>query len=234
MRHVALGLLLLSFSASGLADSLDDFSYKLRVYRNGSGLGTADMQFVLKDDGFSQFTTRTNGTDGVASLAGAGVTETSQLIRRNGELELVSSRIDTKVVWKTSTKSTALQKGAKIYEYVDGKDRRQVPYAPGLLDQHSLTLALLEDLRAGKGPQFVYRIINKGRLETYTFKRVGEQKLDTALGKLDTVRIDRIRESSDSRSTRIYFAKSLNYAPVLIQELNSKGDNIEMRILSVR
>jgi len=48
------------------------------------------------------------------------------------------------------------------------------------------------------------------------------------------VRIDRIRESSDGRSTRIYFAKSLDYAPVLIQELNSKGDNIEMRILSVR
>jgi hypothetical protein len=127
-----------------------------------------------------------------------------------------------------------LQKGAKIYEFVDGKDRRQAPYAPGLLDQHSLTLALLEDLRAGKGPQFVYKIINKGRLETYTFKRVGEQKLDTSLGKLDTVRIDRIRESSDGRSTRIYFAKSLDYAPVLIQELNSKGDNIEMRILTVR
>jgi hypothetical protein len=127
-----------------------------------------------------------------------------------------------------------LQKGAKIYEFVDGKDRRQVPYAPGLLDQHSLTLALLEDLRAGKGPQFVYKVINKGRVETYTFKRVGEQKLDTTLGKLDTVRIDRIRESSDGRSTRIYFAKSLDFAPVLIQELNTKGDNIEMRVLSVR
>ena len=234
MRRFVLGLLLLSFSATGLADSLDGFSYKLRVYRNGSALGTADMQYVLKEDGFSQFITRTNGTDGVASLAGAGVTETSQLIRRNGELELVSSRIDTKVAWKNSTKSTALQKGAKIYEFVDGKDRRQVPYAPGLLDQHSLTLALLEDLRAGKGPQFVYKVINKGRLETYTFKRVCEQKLDTSLGKLDTVRIDRVRESSDGRSTRIYFAKSLDYAPVLIQELNTKGDNIEMRVLSVR
>ena len=234
MRRFVLGFLLLSFSATVLADSLDGFSYKFRLYRNGSALGTAEMQYVLKDDGFSQFITRTNGTDGMASLAGASVTENSQLIRRNGELELVSGRIDTKVAWKTSTKSTALQKGAKVYEYIDGKDRRQAPYAPGLLDQHSLTLALLEDLRAGKGPQFVYKVLNKGRLETYTFKRVGEQKLDTALGKLDTVRIDRIRESSDGRSTRIYFAKSLNYAPVLIQELHSKGDNIEMRVLSVR
>ncbi len=234
MRRIAIGFLLLSFSATGLADSLDGFSYKFRLFRNGSALGTADMQYTLKEDGFSQFSTRTNGTDGMASLTGAGVTENSQLIRRNGELELVSARIDTRVAWKSSTKSTALQKGAKIYEYVDGKDRRQVPYAPGLIDQHSLTLALLEDLRAGKGPQFVYKVINKGRVETYTFKRVGEQKLDTTLGKLDTVRIDRIRESSDGRSTRIYFAKSLDFAPVLIQELNTKGDNIEMRVLSVR
>ena len=57
----------------------------------------------------------------------------------------------------------------------------------------ALGAASLEDLRAGKGPQFVYRIINKGRLETYTFKRVGEQKLDTALGKLDTVRIGEVQ-----------------------------------------
>ena len=234
MRRIAIGFLLLSFSATGLADSLDGFSYKFRLFRNGSALGTADMQYTLKEDGFSQFSTRTNGTDGMASLTGAGVTENSQLIRRNGELELVSARIDTRVAWKSSTKSTALQKGAKIYEYVDGKDRRQVPYAPGLIDQHSLTLALLEDLRAGKWPQFVYKVINKGRVETYTFKRVGEQKLDTTLGKLDTVRIYRIRESSDGRSTRIYFAKSLDFAPVLIQELNTKGDNIEMRVLSVR
>ena len=234
MRRIAIGFLLLSFSATGLADSLDGFSYKFRLFRNGSALGTADMQYTLKEDGFSQLSTRTNGTDGMASLTGAGVTENSQLIRRNGELELVSARIDTRVAWKSSTKSTALQKGAKIYEYVDGKDRRQVPYAPGLIDQHSLTLALLEDLRAGKWPQFVYKVINKGRVETYTFKRVGEQKLDTTLGKLDTVRIDRIRESSDGRSTRIYFAKSLDFAPVLIQELNTKGDNIEMRVLLVR
>lgn len=234
MRRLALAFLLLCVSSTGLADSLDGFSYTFRLYRNGSALGTADMQYTLKADGFSQFITRSNGTDGVASLAGAGVTETSQLIRRNGELELVSGRIDTKLAWKRSTKSTALQKGAKIYQYSDGKERRQVPYAPGLLDQHSLTLALLEDLRAGKGPQFVYTVIHKGRVETYTFKRVGEQKLDTALGKLDTVRIERIRESSDGRSTRIYFAKSLDFAPVLIQELHSKGDNIEMRALSVR
>ena len=51
---------------------------------------------------------------------------------------------------------------------------------------------------------------------------------------LDTVRVERIRESSDGKRTRIWFAKNRGYLPVLIQELDRDGDDIEMRIAAIR
>jgi hypothetical protein len=122
-----------------------------------------------------------------------------------------------------------------MYQYTDHKGSRQAPYRAGLLDQHSLTLALMADLRAGKrAGTLVYPIVNKGRLEDNTFKIVGTQTLSTALGKLNTVRVDRVRESSNGKSTRIWFAAERDYMPVLMQQLDENGDDIEMRILGIK
>jgi hypothetical protein len=118
--------------------------------------------------------------------------------------------------------------------YRDQKTTRQVAYQPGIIDQHSLTIALMSDLRAGKGKSFAYPALTKGKLETMRFKVIGDAVLDTALGKLNCVRVERIRDSADGKTTRIWFAKDRNYAPVLIQELDSGGDDIEMRIQALQ
>ena len=160
--------------------------------------------------------------------------ETSTLNAPGGQLTLFSNALETQLAWKTSRKTTALLKGGKEYQYTDGKSVRLADYAPQTLDRHSLTVALVSDLRAGQGPEFVYRALAKGRAESYTFRITGEERLRTALGVLDTVRVERIRESSDGKRTRIWFAKSRGYLPVLIQELDRDGDDIEMRIAAIR
>ena len=73
-----------------------------------------------------------------------------------------------------------------------------------------------------------------GKLENNTFKFAGTQSLNTALGKLNTVRLDRVRESSDGKSTSIWFASDRNFVPVLFQQLDENGDDIEMRILAIK
>jgi ribonuclease PH len=57
--------------------------------------------------------------------------------------------------------------------------------------------------------------------------------LDTAIGKLNTVRIDQIRDDDSGKQTRIWFAIEKNYTPVQVQQTNEQGDVIELRILSI-
>ena len=216
------------------AEPVDDFSYRYQIIRNGSALGSTRTQFKALPNGVWQYSSQASGTKGLAGIAGAGIIERSTLIAPRGQLELFSSRIETIVAWKTEIKTTEFDKNSNAYIYRDRKGSQRIAYKPGMLDQHSLTLALIADLRAGKGKSFAYPALSKGRLESMRFKVTGETMLDTALGKLNCVRVERIRDSANGKTTRIWFAKDRGFAPVLIQELDSNGDDIEMRIQALQ
>jgi hypothetical protein len=237
MRLLAVALLLLAMplSAGTTAASVQPFSLSYSVYRNQAMLGVAELRNKQVSPGYWQFITKTTATQGVATIAGASIHEQSNLITRNGLLELFSNQLETKVAWKTMQKTTKLDDAGKTYVYKDSKGTKLAPYRPGLLDQHSLTLALIADLTAQKkGPSFVYMVVNREKVEPYTFKIVATQTISTALGKLDTIRVDRIRESSNGKTTRIWFAVDKNYMPVLIQQNDENGDDIEMRIAAIK
>lgn len=227
---ITLSMLLIPAVPARGAEPIGDFSYRYQLVRNGAVLGINRLQFKALPNGVWQFTSKAAGTEGLASLAGAGVDERSTLIAPRGQLELFSNRTETSVAWKKEVKSTSFDKASNAYIYRDHKATRKVAYQPGIIDRHTLTVALMSDLRSGKNKSFSYPALNKGKLDTFRFKLTGEEVLDTALGKLKTVRLERIRDTADGKTTRIWFAKERNYAPVKIQELDSKGDDIELRI----
>ncbi len=232
--------LLLTFSLlilpvlAGAASVPPAFSYDFQVSRNGSPLGVSNMLFAPARSGTWQLKTSVTGTEGLASLAGAAVNQTSMLAVNNGELELLSNRQETQLAWKTNRKTTDLDRTSRTYIYNDGKNSRAIAYQAGLLDQHSLTLAVISDLQSGKTGTLVYRGLSKGRLETFRFRVVGEESLSTAIGRLATVKVERIRETSNGKTTRIWLAKERNFAPVLIQENNANGDDVEMKLIRIR
>jgi len=235
MRRLLLSLSLLLLPILTFAASAPPaFSYDFQVSRNGSPLGVSSMSFAPARSGSWLLKTTVTGTEGLASLAGAGVNESTTLVVNNGELELLSNRQETQLAWKSSRKTTDLDRASRTYVYDDGKNGREVPYQAGLLDQHSLTLAVISDLQAGKTGTLVYRGLSKGRLETFRFRILGEETLGTALGRMATVKVERVRETSNGKSTRIWLAKDRNYAPVLIQENNSNGDDVEMKLIRIR
>jgi hypothetical protein len=138
------------------------------------------------------------------------------------------------VAWKSIVKTAQLIDAGRTYQFKDDKGSKTVPYQAGMLDQHSLTLALMADLQASnKNQNLVYRVFNKGKVELYTFKVIGNQVLNTALGKLNTVRVDRVRKSDNGKTTRSWFAVDKNYAPALIQQNDENGDDIEMRLIGI-
>lgn len=230
---ITLSTLLISAMPAYGAEPVGDFSYRYELIRNGNVLGNNRLQFKALPNGVWQFTSKASGTEGLASLAGAGVDERSTLIAPRGQLELFSNRTETTLAWKNEVKSTNFDKASNTYIYRDHKVTRKVAYQPGIIDRHTLTVALMSDLRSGKIKTFSYPTLNKGKLDIFRFKLMGEEVLDTALGKLKTVRLERIRDTADGKTTRIWFAKERNYAPVMIQELDSKGDDIELRIRSL-
>lgn len=225
----------LPVAADTPAASVQTFSLNYSVFRNQALLGVAELQNKQVSPGSWQFISKTTATQGIANFAGASIHEQSNLIVRNGTLELFSNRLETKLAWKNILKTSQLINDRKNYAYKDDKSTKLAPYRAGVLDQHSLTLALMADINAqNKGPSFVYAVFNKGKIEPYTFKIIGNQSISTALGKLKTVRVERVRETNNGKNTRIWFAIDKNYVPVLIQQSDENGDDIEMRITAIK
>lgn len=88
------------------------------------------------------------------------------------------------------------------------------------LDLLSYQLALSCDLEQGQ-QQVSYPVIAKKRIKDYSFKVQGKETLNTELGELETLIVDRLRKNSQ-RSTRIWIAPELNYLLVKMEQFEAK------------
>jgi hypothetical protein len=135
-----------------------------------------------------------------------------------------------KSVWKTVNGKLMPQ----IYEYQNSRNDRDVivkfdwenklitnsvngeswnmPTEEGILDKLLYQYSIMIDLMQGKS-DLVYRIADGGREKTYTFETVGEEIINTPLGKLRTIKLIRKRSDSDRQSI-FWSAPEMNYLPV--------------------
>lgn len=97
----------------------------------------------------------------------------------------------------------------------------QMDIAQKVQDKLSYQVQLQQDLRNGH-KNFAYQIADGGRLKEYKFTTVGEELLDTPLGKVNTIKVKRSREN-DERVTYAWLAKDWNYLLVRLQQ-EEKGE----------
>ena len=108
-------------------------------------------------------------------------------------------------------------------------DPWQMPVPPDTQDKLVYQLTLMLDLRTG-AKDLYYTIADGGKLKDYAFTVVGEETVDTPLGKLGAIKIQRV---DDKRNTTIWCAKALNYLPVRIEQDEKDNSRLTMLIKNV-
>jgi len=99
---------------------------------------------------------------------------------------------------------------------------RSVPLEPGMHDQFSAMLAVMQAFASGRTRLRLASIDDGGELEPLTFERAGTKSVETPLETFDTVHVRRIRENS-KRETESWLAPSLGWLPVRIDQ-RRKGE----------
>ncbi len=89
--------------------------------------------------------------------------------------------------------------------------------AKKIQDGLSYQIQLRQDLIAGK-TNLAYAISNGKKLKQYRFEVVGEETLDTPLGKVTTVKVRRKEDNNDEREIYAWFAKDFHYLLVRLQQ----------------
>jgi Protein of unknown function (DUF3108) len=210
------------------------YTANYEVLRNGDRLGKATVVFKALPNGRYELTSNTVGSDGLAAIAGVAIDERS-ILRWTGEQpETIVYTYRQQLAWKTRERSIQVDAGNRRIESQD-KDRRfSPPYQPGVLDRNAITVALMGDLAMGKPGDLAYLVPSKDELETQVYRASAPERLNTALGMQRVVRVERVRESANGRTTTLWLGQDKNFVPLRILQKEPDGDTIEMRITSIR
>lgn len=95
-------------------------------------------------------------------------------------------------------------------------------------DDLSAQIALLQALRNGKTPRPL-AMIDKNTVRDYEIESLGDERVSTAIGTLDTV-IYATHHPGSGRVTRFWCASSRGYVPVRIRQLNEGNVEWTMEI----
>ena len=103
-----------------------------------------------------------------------------------------------------------------------------ITITPNTLDKLTYQLQLRADIKVGK-QELSYVIVDNGKLKTYKFKIVGNEKIKTPFGMIDTIKVDRIRKPDDDRQTTFWLAKQWDYLLVKFKQ-TEKGKLYEINL----
>ena len=110
-----------------------------------------------------------------------------------------------------------------------------LPLEPGTQDVMSIRLATPVDLLAGREPAD-YPMVDGSELKHFVYRRVGPQRIRTALGELDTIVFTSERKGADARDRtwRYWFAPSLGWLPVRIEQRQEGRTRLEFEVRALR
>jgi hypothetical protein len=127
-------------------------------------------------------------------------------------------------------RSVTFDHAAAQAEYRMNSTTGVLPLTGPVFDELSGYLLLQEQLMAG-ATDIDFDIVDRDRIKTVHYVLGEEEVLDTSLGKITTVKLERVRDDNSNRRTEIWLAPEYNYLLVRMvqEEPNSRVIRLELR-----
>lgn len=207
-----------------------NFSAEYVLKRNGLPLGNATRSLRSLGNGRYVFESVTYATGMIAWLVKDRIEERSTWTFSNGLLRPLEYKYDRYGGKKTRrVKLNFDWEHRVVTNNIDG-DPWRMDIPPEAQDKLLYQLAIMQDLKNGRS-DLQYNIADGGRLKNYKFDILGEETVMTPLGRLKTIKLERL---DDKRDTTVWCAPSLNYLPVRLEQQESDGSRLSMDIQSVK
>ncbi len=223
-------LIMASVHAPLLAALPDSFSALYSVHANGMKVAVLERHLAATEDGRYLFESKSRTTGLVSLVRRERVLEQSewtwagQQIRPYRYRYVRSGRKEKEVVVE--------------FDYANGRvantvndDTWYMQIEPAAFDKLLYQLALTADLAAGKR-ELEYTIADGGRYKTYHFDVIGDEHIETQLGNLKTLKLQRIRKK-DQRKITFWCAPAYQYFPVRVEYEEKDGSVTSVLIESL-
>lgn len=237
MKRLGSTMLLAFAAATSLAQAAAPTPYTAtyEVIRNGKPLGTGTVTLKPDGRGHWELTSVTEGTKGLASLAGVEIRERSVIDVRDDAMETLDYQYQQSAGWKKRERSVRFDAASRRITSRD-KDREfGFDLTPGVLDRQAVSLALSRDVADGKTGTLSYTVVDRDELGPQEYRVGAREQVETPAGSLAAVRVERERKGDTrGRKTTSWLGVEQGFIPVRVLQTESDGDSFEMRLVSVK
>ncbi len=211
----------------GWAAVLSNFTAIYQVERDSTPLGSA--RFTLSPQGENCYLYQGVATpEGLAALLAGETVEQSHFCVAGGKIRPVS--------YKTQESGNKDDSYSLKFDWVNRVVRTNDTSPRKLsaegVDPLSLQVALRKILSDAGGnlptQPIDLVVVEDDKEKTYSFRVIGRESLQTPIGNLEVVRLDRIDDSK--RQLRLWLATSLDYLPVKVERQRGKGAITRLKI----
>ncbi len=215
----------LAMEPAGLAPYRADY----QLSYGPMGMANAEYHLARQADGSWLFQSSAKAVGMAAIAFGDELTEQSrfkldgqtllplhyELKRASGAQIKEAERIDFD--WQGHQAIAHTRKGKQV----------QLTIHPGVLDQMLMQLALRQQLLAGKERMSI-DFIDEDEIKNYEFAVTGRERIKTAAGEFDTVRV--ARTDDQKKATVFWFAPKLDYLPVRLDQTKRKRPTLHLEL----
>jgi len=208
----------LAFTAGADIGKPPEFDVIYDVYRSGMRVAKMERSISRNDDGVMLYRSETNLT-GIASVFRKDrIIEQSLWEYDDGKLvPLQYEYLHTGIRNERNVTVEFDWDENQIINSVNGSTWK-MPGVEGVLDKLLYQYSLMRDMRSGQ-THFTYTIADGGTEKLYVFESLGEEVIETPLGKMRTIKVVRHREDSDRKST-FWSAPDIDYLPVKLENVD--------------
>ena len=224
----AIVLAILSFSISTIAAAESNYSAVYKINGDGMSLGKLERKLEQAEDGSYILKTRTYTTGLWAVFIKDTVNEESRFGVADGKIIPRSYHYKKKKKGKLIEERVLFDSDRGIILSSSKDGEQSFPFAGGESDKLLYQFRIRAALRRGER-ELQFSVVDRMRLRPYRFRVGGLEKLDTPMGKIDAVRVERINEKR--RKTTLWFAPGLDHLPVKIVQ-NAGDHNFSSIIIS--
>ncbi|RVU32820.1 MULTISPECIES: DUF3108 domain-containing protein [Neptunomonas] len=188
--------------------------------------GDVTRSLTKTEDGQWHFETQ-------AAALVASIKESSKVAVTEQQITPLAYRYKRKVLGKKRLAELDFDWSAlEVSNNVEGKPWKMA--IPALTqDKLSYQLQMRLDLINKKQGPFTYQVADGGKLKTYHFSILDAERVTTPAGEYETVKVKMERGKNSDRITYIWFAPTLEYAIVKLEQTEPDGKKYALQLKSL-
>lgn len=113
----------------------------------------------------------------------------------------------------------------------DDDEEWQLDLTSGVVDNLSFQLLLRQKLGIPGTDSVDIQMVDKDEVETHSYRVTGSEVVETRLGKLDTIKVERVRAAGSNRRTTFWLARDWHL--LLVRFLQESGSGPDTELLLV-